>query len=309
MARQARTVAGKRPARRLFYGVLLALALALLIVQGAPGIAAFFSPARTLAGDMIVAGGQKVKTHKPGLLAHLTGQAQNEARIDRLEARVRELSQYELAARSMAQRLEAYESMLNALGEPPRKGVTARIVAEPGGPFLETLLANAGHAQGVRTDYIAVNEGGLVGRVIEVGDISSRILMVTDYNSRVPVLGETSGVRAILFGDRDGAGVLDDRPERDAFIPGERVLTSGEGGVFPRGLTVGEVYPGPGSGDETRWRVRFSLAETRGGFVRLIPPARIPAPEDAPVTGEETLAETQRSDSASPAEPATTAVQ
>lgn len=293
MARNSRTVARKRPARRLFFGVLIAVSLALLVVQSAPGIAAFFAPARMTAGDVIVGGGQAVGSQKPGLIAHMTGQARNEMRIRELEAKVRELSQYELAARSMAQRLEAYEAMLNALGEPPHKGVTARIVAEPGGPFFETLLANAGRAQGVRPDYVALNEGGLVGRVIEVGETSSRILMVTDYNSRVPVLGETSGVRAILFGERDGDGVLDDRPERDPFIPGERVLTSGEGGVFPRGLTVGTVFAREGRGGERRWRVRFSLAETRGGFVRLIPPARIPTPEDVPALAEESLAETQ----------------
>ncbi len=296
MARTSRTVARKRPARRLFFGVLIALSMALLIVQSAPGIAAFLAPARMTAGDAIVGGSLKLNTPKPGLLAHITGQAQNETRIRELEAKVRELSQYELAARSMAQRLEAYESMLNALGEPPRKGVTARIVAEPTGPFYETMLANAGRAQGVRTDYISVNEGGLVGRVIEVGETSSRILLVTDYNSRIPVLGEKSGVRAILFGDRDGDGVLDDRPENDPFVPGERVLTSGEGGVFPRGLTVGKVFSRKARNGATQWMVHFSLAETRGGFVRLIPPAQIPTPEDAPASIEESLAESQVSE-------------
>ncbi len=310
MARKTRTAAGKRPARRLFFGVLLALALALLIVQGAPGISAYFAPARTTAGDIIVGGGQAMGRQSPGLIAHLTGQAENQRRIRELEAKVRELSRYELAARSMAQRLEAYEAMLNALGEPPHKGVTARIVAEPKGPFFKTLLANAGRAQGVRVDYVAVNEGGLVGRVIEVGETSSRILMVSDYNSRIPVLGETSGVRAILFGDRNGAaGLLDDRPERDPFLPGERALTSGEGGVFPRGLTVGEVYSGEGKAGQTVWHVRFSMADTRGGFVRLIPPARIPTPADAPAPEQENIAETIVGETTRAAESDATAVQ
>lgn len=309
MARTTRTVAHKRPARRLFFGVLIALSLALLIVQSAPGVAAFFSPARMTAGDVIVSGGQSINRPRPGLIAHITGQAKNEARIRQLESRVRELSQYELVARSMAQRLEAYESMLNVLGEPPHKGVTARVVAEPAGPFYETMLANAGRAQGVRTDYIAVNEGGLVGRVIEIGETSSRILLVTDYNSRIPVFGEKSGVRAILFGDRDGDGVLDDRPENDPFQPGERVLTSGEGGVFPRGLTVGRVFSRQARNGTKRWMVHFSLAETRGGFVRLIPPAHIPTPEEAPVSSEENLAESRISEEPAVSGEAETAAQ
>ena len=164
------------------------------------------------------------------------------------------------------------------MGEPPARGVTARVTAENDGPFAQTILANAGRAQGVEPGAVALNEGGLVGRVIQLGEYSSRILLITDFNSRVPVMGEVSGVRAILYGGRDGLGSLTDLPERDDFVEGERILTSAEGGAFPRGLIVGEVRK---VGDD--WRVKFSMAERDGGYVQMIPAPEIRKPMELEV--------------------------
>ena len=173
----------------------------------------------------------------------------------------------------MADRLEAYEEILNLMGEPPARGVTARVTSESEGPFAQTLLANAGRSQGVEPGSIAMNEGGLVGRVIQLGERSSRILLVTDFNSRVPVIGEVSGVHAIMQGGATSSGALTDLPERSAFIEGERILTSAEGGAYPRGLVVGEVHQ---SGND--WRVKYAMSEGSSGYVQLIPPPTVERP-------------------------------
>lgn len=277
MASGRYSTARKSPLRRLALVILVALGVMTVVVQTAPGVTAALMPLRTQAGDILVTPTSREQSPEPGLVARLLGHGAKERRIRELEARVQELSRYEAAARSMSARLEAYEVMLAAMGEPPARGATARIISETDGPFSETLLANAGRAQGVEEDFVALNEGGLVGRVIQIGERSSRILLVTDFNSRVPVMGETSGVRAIVFGDRDGLGTPADLPEADDFIAGERILTSGEAGLFPRGYVVGWARA---KGDA--WRVEFSKAETRGGFVRLIPPQSIPTPEAQP---------------------------
>lgn len=281
MAVGRRSSSRKRPLRRLVLATLIALGTGAIVVQSAPGVASGLMPVRTQAGDILAVNTNREASQAPGLIARLLGHGAKERRIRELEARVQELSRYEMAARSMSARLEAYEQMLSAMGEPPVKGTTARVISEVSGPFSESLLANAGRAQGVEPDAIALNEGGVVGRVTHLGERSSRILKVTDFNSRIPVLGENSGVRAIVFGDRDGLGTLSDRPEADAFMVGERILTSGEGGLFPRGLMVGRAL-----NDGADWRVAFSMAETRGGFVRLVPPARIPPPEQIDVPEE-----------------------
>lgn len=261
----------KRPMRRLAFGAVLALFALLVAVQTSPQIAAMFDPVRNAATDRLA--GNK----GPGLWARLTGAEAREKRIRELEAEVRELARYKAAALSMAERLEAYEEMLNLLGEPPQRGVTARVIAESNGPFSESMLANAGRAQGIEKGAVAINEAGLVGRVVSLGEYSSRILLVNDFASRVPVMGEVSGLRAMLYGGRDGMGTLKDMPERGEFIVGERVLTTGEGGAFPRGIVTGYVHR---TGDN--WRVEFAKDKARGGFIRLIPPRSIPVPTSEP---------------------------
>ena len=280
MARLSRS--GQKPkqrsAKRLILFVLIFGAGALVVAQSAPQIRHIFDPVRTMAGDQL-GGGDSIS-----LWARMTGQVARERRIKDLEAEVRELSRYKAAAISMAERLEAYEQILNLMGEPPVRGVTARVTAESDGPFAQTLLANAGRAQGVDPGAIALNEGGLVGRVIQLGEHSSRILLITDFNSRVPVMGEVSGVRAILFGGRDGLGSLTDMPERTGFIEGERILTSAEGGAFPRGLIVGEARMQGGD-----WRVKYGMARRAGGYVQMIPPPLIETPvviEEIPAADE-----------------------
>ena len=98
-------------------------------------------------------------------------------------------------------------------------------------------------------------------------------------------------MRAILYGDRDDLGSLTDLPEKGDFILGERVLTSGEGGIFPRGIVVGEVVRR--GGDQ---RVIFSMNRAPGGFVRLMPSMKIPRPEDFPVEEPADETETAASD-------------
>lgn len=282
MAGQTRSGTRRRPMRGLSLGILLALGLALVLLQTAPRIAAAFDPVRAATSDQLAGRGG------PSWFDRVTGQTARAERVAELEAEVRDLARWRAAAISMAERLESYEVILNAQGEPPARGVTARIVAESDGPFAETLLANAGRVQGVEEGFIAVNEAGLVGRVIHLGERSSRILTVTDFNSRVPVLGEASGVRAIMHGGREELGALSDRPEADTFFESERILTSGEGGVFPRGIVAGRAVA---RGDD--WRVRFAMKDGGEGFVRLVPPAAILKPEENPVLETGPLAEAE----------------
>ncbi len=263
----------QRPLRRYGFFIAVAGLLALLLLQTSPRLSQGVEPIRTAASD------QLFHVTRPSLIDRMSGKAGKDRRILELEARVRELAQYKALALTMAERLEVYEDILNMQGEPGGAEVTARIMAETNGPFTEALLANAGATNGVEVGYFAENDRGLVGRVVQVGQRSSRILKVTDFNSRVPVMGEASGLRAIMFGGRDGLGRLTDLPEQGAFLPKERILTSGEGGLFPRGVVVGEVRAADGKD------IRVDLAMLNGqlSYVRLKPALKVERPEDNPV--------------------------
>nr|WP_083332630.1 rod shape-determining protein MreC [Hyphomonas sp. Mor2] len=266
----------QRPLRRYGFFVAVAGLLALLLLQTSPRLSEGVEPVRTAASD------QLFHVTRPSLIDRISGASAKERRILELEARVRELAQYKALALTMAERLEVYEDILNMQGEPGGAEVTARIMAETNGPFAEALLANAGATNGVFEGYFAENDRGLVGRVVQVGQRSSRILKITDFNSRVPVMGEASGLRAIMYGGRDGLGRLTDLPEQGEFLPNERILTSGEGGLFPRGVVVGHVRDAEGK------EIRVDLAMLNGqlSYVRLKPIMSIPAPELFPIETE-----------------------
>jgi rod shape-determining protein MreC len=168
--------------------------------------------------------------------------------------------------------------------------IAAQLVLDSGGPFTRTLVANAGADHGVRSGFIAVNENGLIGRVVSVGRRSSRVLMLDDYNSRIPVMGEASRVRAVLAGQATRPPELVTHPYQmqaprldfivgaQALREGERVITSGDGGLFPRGITVGVAQ----RQSDGSWRVALSAAQRPIDYVRLIPFTGIDAPENAP---------------------------
>ena len=160
--------------------------------------------------------------------------------------RLREANARLLQWQEVARRLEAenqqLRGLMNVTPEPTVSYVSARIIADSGGAFVRSVLVNAGGRSGAAKGQAAVMDHGLVGRVVEVGDRSSRVLLLTDLNSRIPVLLEGSRERAVLAGDNGPRPRLLYLPSRrEAAKPGERVITSGHGGVFPPGIPVGET--------------------------------------------------------------------
>lgn len=203
--------------------------------------------------------------------------------VERLRAENAELKILRDNARAMAERLDRYEALLKMPPEPFSAGVSARLVGESRGPFARGALANAGSSRGVRPDFVAVSENGLVGRVISVGEASARVLLLTDANSRVPVMGEKTRARAILTGDGTAAPRLILLADPAGLEVGERLVTSGDDGVIPRGIAVGVAD----RRSDTEWRARLSSDRAPVDFVRLAPPQRVlppPPPIAAPVS-------------------------
>lgn len=169
-----------------------------------------------------------------------------------------------------ADRLDADNVRLRELvNAPPRvtgRHVSARVIADPGGLYRRAFIVQVGRKQGVRRGLAVINEEGLIGRVIEVGDRASRILLLTDFNSRIPVMIEASGERAVLAGTNEEFAKLVFVRHRTEVKPGARIVTSGHGGVFPPGLPVGEVV----DIDKRRVKVRLFVNWSRVGYVRII---------------------------------------
>lgn len=145
----------------------------------------------------------------------------------------------------VARRLEAENRALRALTNfvPPRDidFASARVIADGGGAFVRSVMITAGHRHGVTLGNAAVSGEGLVGGIVEVGEEYSRVLLITDLNSQIPVVVERTRDPAVLAGDNTRAPRLVYLPQNAQVVPGDRVVTSGHGGVFPAGLAVGMV--------------------------------------------------------------------
>ena len=220
---------------------------------------------------------------------------EDEARIAELEGEVRDLHRWKDLAETMALRMERYEKLLDLVGETQGQAVTARIVAEENGPFAASKIANAGASNGVREGFAAINEYGLVGRVVRVGEYTSRVLLLTDFASRIPVMGTKSGDRALLVGDNGSSARLLEPETPDQIIPGEVWVTSGDDGKMPLGVRVGIARK---VGDE--WRIDLAMDAGPVDFVRLVPPPDFADPDLVPPLGgtEENTVSTLRTVSA-----------
>ena len=202
--------------------------------------------------------------------------------VDEENGRLREENRRLLAWQVEAARLTVQNRALQRMlavpaVEHPTTWLTARIVGDSGGSFVQALLLDAGAEQGVRAGMPATTPEGLVGRVVDVGRRSARVLLITDFNSRIPVVVESSGDHAILEGDNSPLPALRFLPMNPGFAVGDRVLTSGRGGVLPPGLMVGRIE----AAGDGKVRVRSHVDWARLDYLSLQQTVGTPPPEAA----------------------------
>lgn len=175
-----------------------------------------------------------------------------------------------LGWQQVALRLSAENAELRDLSklvsEPAISFITARVIADSGGAYARSVMVNAGRDNGVARGQAAMTGEGLVGRVGEVGSRAARILLITDLNSRVPVVVDGTRQRAILAGDNTARPSLRYADAGGTIRIGDRIVTSGQGGVFPPGLPVGVVV----SADSEALRVEPYAASSRLDYLRLV---------------------------------------
>jgi rod shape-determining protein MreC len=150
--------------------------------------------------------------------------------------------------------------------DPKLTHVTGVVLADSGSPFRQSVLLNVGERDGILDGWATMDGIGLVGRIAGVGPSTSRVILLTDSNSRIPVTVQPSGQKALLSGDNSSLPPLDFLEDQDQVRPGDRVVTSGDGGVFPADLLVGQVA----LGSDKRLRVLLSADYGRLEFLRVL---------------------------------------
>ncbi len=118
--------------------------------------------------------------------------------------------------------------------------VTAKLLMTSFNPFSQTTLIDIGSVQGARVDQIIMNNEGLVGRIVKTSNNYSTVILITDSNSRVPIITYPSKNKGILIGNNASAHIKYLTTEHD-IQKDEKVITSGDGKIYPPGIIVGKV--------------------------------------------------------------------
>ena len=162
-----------------------------------------------------------------------------------LRSELRQMQAWKEAALQLEQENARLLDLNNVRLDPRLTFVTGVVMADSGSPFRQSVLLNVGARDGIVDGWAAMDGIGLVGRISGTGATTARV---------IPAIIQPSGQTALIRGDNTAAPVVDFLENPDMVRPGDRVISSGDGGVFPAGLLIGQVAAAPSG----RLRVRLA---------------------------------------------------
>lgn len=183
-----------------------------------------------------------------------------------LRREIQQMKAWKEAALSFEQENARLLNLNKVKLDPKFTHITGVVLADSGSPFRQTVLLNVGARDGIIDGWAAMDGIGLVGRISGVGDRTARVIMLSDNSSRIPVTIEPTGQYALMVGDNSSRPPIDFVENLEAVRPGDRVVSSGDGGVFPAGLLIGQVV----QSSSGRLRVRLAADIQRLEFLRII---------------------------------------
>ena len=125
--------------------------------------------------------------------------------------------------------------------ESPSNLVSARVMLDKQSPYLNSFVINIGSNKGIKNGMAVLDGKNFIGRIVDVNFFSSRVLLVSDLNSKIPVLSEPSGSHAILSGHGTNEPTLEYLSKNNDIQDGDKIYTSGKEGIFTPGLVVGKA--------------------------------------------------------------------
>ena len=268
-----------RPIRRILVGglVLFLFALFLLWRIDSPRVERY----RAALVDRVVSSFDWALvpvTKLAGMVENFQSYSKIYEQNQELRRELRQMKAWKEAALQLEQKNAKLLDLNKVRLDPKLSYVTGVVLADSGSPFRQSVLLNVGARDGIVDGWATTDGLGLVGRIAGVGRNSSRVILLTDSNSRIPVTIQPSGQNAILTGDNTSAPPLEFLESPELVRPGDRVVSSGDGGVFPPDLLVGHVA----LGTDQRLRVRLSADYGRLEFLRVL---RRQAPKGVADTG------------------------
>ena len=183
-----------------------------------------------------------------------------------LRRELQQMRAWKEAALQQEQENARLQDLNNVRLDPKFIKITGVVLADSGSPFRKTVLLNIGKRDGIIDGWAVMDGIGLVGRIAGVGERTSRVILLGDTSSRVAVTIEANGQTALLVGDNTSNPPIEFLEDPETVRPGDRVVTSGDGGVFPPGILVGQVT----RTQSGRLRVRLAADMKRLKFLLVI---------------------------------------
>jgi rod shape-determining protein MreC len=176
------------------------------------------------------------------------------------------LRQWHNTALVLDQRIKRYQLLLHAVPDPALSSVVARVIGRANHPFLQTMILDAGKADGVKPGQAVIDQRGMIGRVFLTGERTSWVILLTDLNSRIPVSIEPNTDQAIMAGDNSPMPVIETLAHNKVELKeNAQVVTSGDGDILPAGIRIGVIVP-VGEG----YRVALFADQTTAQDVEII---------------------------------------
>ena len=183
-----------------------------------------------------------------------------------LKNELQDMKKWREAAIQLEQKNAKLRALNNLKVNPQLDWVTGEVIADSGGTYSSSALLNVGIEDGIIDGSAVVDGLGLVGRISGVEDQISRIILLSDTKSYVPVIIEPNNQEAILRGDNSSAPLVEFIRGVEKIQPGFRVYTSGTGGVFPSGILIGKVV----LSSDKKIRVKLSANISKLDYLRIL---------------------------------------
>ncbi|WP_424832441.1 rod shape-determining protein MreC [Ruegeria sp.] len=255
------------PLRRLLLGIVVLCLLGIFVVWriDSPRVERF----RAQVVDTVVPSMEWAMVPVTAAV-HLARDFQSYQRLSEqnreLRSELRLMRAWKEAALQLEQENARLLDLNNVRLDPRLTYVTGVVMADSGSPFRQSVLLNVGERDGILNGWATMDGIGVVGRISGVGPDTARVILLTDASSAIPATIQPSGQTALIAGDNTASPVVEFLENRELVRPGDRVVTSGDGGVFPGGLLIGQISADPGG----RLRVRLSADFERLEFLRVL---------------------------------------
>ena len=253
MANGGWRIARNRGGAQLPLALLAAFAIALILLGKAQSN--LFDRARAGVTDVASPALEAVRAPLAGFNRWL-GSVGNVFAVYQENLRLREenarLRQWQNVAVMLDDRVKRYQLLLHAVPDPTLSTVMARVIGRANRPFLQTMILDAGAAQGVKPGQAVIDARGMIGRIFLAGHHTAWVILLTDLNSRIPVTIAPGNIQAIMAGDNSAAPSLDLLSQNVVLKPGMQVVSSGDGDLLTPGLSIGTVIADPGGGSGLR---------------------------------------------------------